>query len=77
MSDRVWIELERTAGEEEVIAEKATKMLHKLGFSESVKFWWSEKNYRYCLTVDPSGHFIQLDDDGHWFNLDFIAETQV
>ena len=75
MTNRIWIELERTPGEQEIIAELASKVLLKLGFNEYVKFWWSDKKKCYCLTTGgPDGSFLELEDDGHWFNLDFAAK---
>ena len=74
MANRIWIELEKTPGEQEVIAEQATKVLHKLGYGECVAFWWNDKKKCYCLTLNAADEFLTLDDDGHWFNLDFAAK---
>lgn len=72
MKHKVWIELPNH--DHETHAALATKMLHKLGFNESVDIWWNESKRLYCLTTNSSGEFLQLNDHGHWFDLDFIAK---
>ncbi len=74
MSNKIWIELEAGDTDRVANAELATRVLHKLGFNESVKFWWDENKNQYGLTINGAGEFLTLSDNGHWFNLDFAAE---
>lgn len=74
---RVWIELPKMAGasveRQTDIAVKGTVMLHKLGFNEHVAFWWNGRKNVLCLTLNEAEEFMELPDNGHWFNLNFIA----
>lgn len=72
----VWVELQNRSNEyNDGAATLATKMLHKLGYNESVKIEWSKRKDVYLLTINSAGEFLELPDGGHWFDLDFIAKT--
>jgi hypothetical protein len=73
-NNRIWFELEVSsdAAVNEERAVKATRLLRKLGDHIS-KFWWFERNGRYCLTRDEAGGFTELGDSGAWLNLDWLA----
>lgn len=77
--DRIWIELDRPKGLSatdriefcERQAELATKLLHRLGVNKDQRFYWSERDLCYCLG-GPMGYLV-LTDNGHWFNLKYLA----
>lgn len=82
--DRVWIELERFAGDDvcERRAKRASAMLQRMGFNayqgRSI-IWWHPAKSHYCITVDEAGGFLEMGDSGHWFYFDQIerlAENQ-
>jgi hypothetical protein len=72
--DRLWIELEihPDASVNVRRADLATRMLRRLGDDIS-KFWWHEKDRRYCITIDSGGSYMTCADSGHWFRLEFLA----
>ncbi len=70
MKNKVWIELPNS--NHEVNAGLATKMLHKLGYNESVSI--SATKGIYYLILNAAGEFLELANNGHWFDLDFISE---
>ena len=63
--NRIWFELEVSSDEAVNVdrAEKATRILRKLGDTIS-KFWWNARVGRYCLTRDEAGGFTELGDSG-------------
>lgn len=71
--NKVWIEIEK--GADKAInherAEKFTNLLVRLGSQN--KIWFSERVNQYCITTDEAGSFLELDDSGHWFNLDNLS----
>lgn len=71
----VWIEIELTDSEETNVknAEKFTALLHKLGIASYQRIEWNQKNYVYEL-FDQANGFIELADQGHFFNLDFLSK---
>ena len=73
--NRIWFELE--VSDDAMVnterAEKATRILRKLGDDIS-KFWWSNRVGRYCLTRDEAGGFTELGDAGAWLNLDYMSK---
>lgn len=69
MKHKIWIELPEHDQEEH--ARLATIVLHKLGYNEAVKIDWTGE--RYDLTLNEAGEFIELADNGHWFDLYFCA----
>lgn len=75
MANKIWIELAKPTSKEhaEEQCALANKMLKKLGFKHYeffVDFDWA---YRYSLVKDEAGGFVELADNGHWFNLDIAA----
>ena len=74
VSNAVWIELSRPTSPEngKEVAERASKMLHKLGIDSEYKFTYSERERRYCWG-GPYGYEV-LSDWGKWFNLDFLGK---
>jgi hypothetical protein len=74
-NNRIWFELEVSsdAAVNEERAEKATRILRKLGDDIS-KFWWNTRINRYCFTFTEAGNFTVLGDSGHWLNLDYMAK---
>lgn len=73
--NRVWIELDRPTSDEEghLRAQLASTMLTRLGSPIKQTFWWHEKKECYCVTLDTGGSYQELQDNGHWFNLDFLG----
>lgn len=79
--NRVWLEIERppsdlSVDERNVIAEERAAKLSKVvealtGLKEAV--WWHDRKGRYCFTIDEAGGFVEAGDEGHWYNLDYIA----
>jgi len=73
--NRVWIELELHPDDAvcEARAAALSQLLHKLG-SAPDRVWWDSRSHRYSLTIDDGGSYITLADNGHWFNLDYLAK---
>lgn len=72
--NRIWIELEkpRDAVHGEEICALANRALRRLsGDSRTRAFWWSVHENRYCLGDD--GGYKVLEDNGEWFNLDYLG----
>jgi len=73
--NKVWIEIEK--GADKAInherAEKFSELLAKLGSPSEVWYNENERVQKYCLTVDGAGGFVELNDSGHWFNLDNLS----
>jgi|TARA_R110000803_G_scaffold3237_4_gene11043 hypothetical protein len=72
--NRVWLEIERDADEaiNHERAEKLTNLLSKLGSTKEV--WFNETAKHYCIVTDEAGSFVELTDNGHWFNLDGLND---
>ncbi len=72
----VWIELERheSNGANEIAAFRATKMLRRLGIEHN-SFHWSVpcQQYQYLMGENGNGGYYDLPEDGHMFNLDYLA----
>lgn len=77
MGNRIWIELERPANNSlgHARAELASRMLVRLGSNIKDAFWWNEEKQTYCITLDVGGSYQELEDNGHWFNLDFLGRV--
>ena len=80
---RIWIELEKAKTFEEAKenCELATKLIHKMGVEKSAKFY-AVKNQRhtntfYNFTFSHASGFTELDDRGTWFDLDYLANSEV
>jgi hypothetical protein len=69
----IWLEIER--GADKLVnhdrAEKFTNLLVKLGSTKQI--WFSEAVNQYCVVTDEAGSFLELDDNGYWFNLDELS----
>ena len=75
--NKVWIEIERDANKSinHERAGKLTDLLANLGSTKEV--WFNEGINQYCLVTDKAGGFFELEDNGHWFNLDgFSAQGE-
>ena len=66
----IWLEIERGTDKDvnHDRAEKFTNLLVKLGSTKQI--WFNEAVNQYCVVTDEAGSFLELDDNGHWFNLD-------
>jgi len=83
--NRVWIELEypdtklptaeyhRLAKER---ADRASKMLKRLGVEFGVPVFWFPDKAAYCFTIDNGGSYVQASDAGHWYNLDYFGRDE-
>lgn len=75
--NRVWIEIEMPAGAGGAIAEARaaafTAMLRKLGGDGDVE--WNSKRccYEYCSSPAAGSYFLDPEEPGFWFNLDYFA----
>ncbi len=65
---KVWLELPNENHQRNAFL--ATNMLHKLGYNKSVTI--KHVNDKYYLTLNSAGEFLELADNGHWFDLEFI-----
>lgn len=67
----IWLEFERcpSSVKNEQTAIAANKLFRKLGLDNTLQ--WSESGNVYEL-IFPGQAFITLEDDGHFFNLDYI-----
>lgn len=76
MTNRIWIEIERPKTDAEGIerARLATALLAKLGIVRANAIWWNVNRRNYCYVTDDSGSYLELNDGGHWFNLDYLAK---
>lgn len=75
MNNRVWIELEKPANDEQgrERAALANKMLERLcGRPISEGFEWNEKRCYYDWG-GPVGGYESLVNHGKWFNLDYFG----
>jgi len=78
--NRIWLELDPPANNQEGHDRAAalTRMLRRLGIDHGPNrnaCWWNERKQRYCFTLDASGTFVEANDHGHWYNLDYLALT--
>ena len=75
-TNRIWIELEIPKSNEhgDTIAAQASILLKLMGvdYSDPAVFWDSHKQ-SFCFTVDKAGSFYEASDNGHWYNLDYLA----
>lgn len=71
----VWIELERGDDEyNECCALKATQMIRRLGIEHDYFKWnQSRQQYEYLMGAGGNHGYLELPEDGHMFNLDFLA----
>ena len=72
----VWIELERHSEDEanELSALKGTQLLRRLGIEHDSFKWNSERGqYEYLMGPDGNHGYYDLPQDGHMFNLDYLA----
>jgi hypothetical protein len=71
----VWIEIEYTDSNKKnhANAEKFTKLLHKLGIAKYQRVEFNEEKFVYEL-FDQADGFLELADQGHYFNLDFLIK---
>ncbi|AXQ68954.1 hypothetical protein HOU00_gp171 [Caulobacter phage CcrPW] len=78
MNNRVWIEIEKTkdSAEGKARAAQLSAMLKRLGvdYGRYPPVFWSERDRCYCFTTSGSGMYVTATDNGHWFNLDMLAE---
>jgi len=76
LTNRVWIEIEKPEndkqGHDRAIA--LGKMLNLLGVPYTQPVFWFPAKGRYCFQVDSGGSFVEAGDNGHWYNLDYLAE---
>ena len=86
-NQRVWIELEvpvvRRTGQVALDKQKAamiaraklaSNMLRRLGIEGPDRFGVTEEKGGFYYTVqDNSGLYTVLNDNGHWFNLDYLG----
>lgn len=72
--DSVWIEIKMldTAEERDVLLLKFNKFIKRIGIYG--KFWYADKECKYCFTYAPSGCFKVLSDNGEWFNLNYLQD---
>lgn len=79
--NRVWIELDPPASNDEghTRAEAACRMLKRCGLdfgANRLAVWWNERKQHYCFTLDGSGTFVEANDHGHWYNLDYFGRQE-
>jgi hypothetical protein len=75
---KIWIELPKaeTLEERQEICDKANKVLNKLGVDGEV-FAPNEtktQSTQYIHIQDSAGSFTALEDNGQWFNLDYLSK---
>ena len=73
----VWIELERDQDNvfiNHARAMQLSKVLMHLWGIDYAPITFSEDKNRYRFKQSPSGSFLVLTDNGHWFSLDYMAE---
>jgi hypothetical protein len=84
MSNRVWIEIElpphMTDGEQQRIGEERAKLMSsfllRAGVADTGRYpvvWWNQKKQCYCSTSDRAGSYTHMDDNGMWFDLDYLG----
>ena len=76
--NRVWIEIERSDDDatNEKRAELFAKMINRLRGDDATanaEVRWYKKKNRYAYTNDAFSTYHTLNDDGEWFNLDFLG----
>jgi len=73
----VWIELERDQDNLALNHRRARQLsavLMALWGIDYAPITFSEDKNRYRFKQSPSGSFLVLTDNGHWFSLDYMAE---
>jgi len=75
-SHRIWVQLDYSRDEKRnhETCLLANKMMRLLGIKRDC-FWFNEERNCFNVTTDNSGCFLELSDNGHWFNLEFLAGT--
>ena len=73
---QVWIELPKPKNSADAtdIAEKANRMMKRLGNVGGYRWHWSEHERRWCWG-DNMGYVV-LNDNGNWFNLDYLGRDE-
>lgn len=73
--NRIWIELDkpRDKADAEKQCELANKMLRRLSPHTARGFWWSEREARYCLTLDEWGRLHLVDRQRPLVQLDHFG----
>jgi len=76
-TNRIWIELELPENDKEghTRAILLSSVLHHLGVKQTNAVFWFPEKKRYCFTIDEGGSFVEATDNGHWYNLDYLAES--
>jgi|TARA_B110000259_G_scaffold53670_2_gene63226 hypothetical protein len=74
----VWIELQKPDEQytAEEICDNANKMLNKLGISHKAFIPNKGRKYGvdYIHQQGNDGSFTYMEDNGHWFNLEYLAK---
>lgn len=77
--NRVWIELERSTkpSDNHHRADLASKMLKRLGVDLNKAVWFNENKNRYCFKTSSLGSYVDAPDNGFWYDLDFLANSEI
>lgn len=76
--NRIWIELERPGSNEEgrERAKLLSQALLRLGYDgRQPACFWNEKRQCYSFTIDASGSYVDAEDHGHWYSLDYLGRA--
>lgn len=76
--NRIWIELDRPLSDVhgEELARKASLMVNRMGVPWPNPIFWSEHSKMFCFVTDEAGSFEEAGDNGHWYNLDWLAKEE-
>lgn len=76
--NKIWFELELPENYDDQkgrnIAEKACLVLKHMGVDYNVPVWWNTTKKCYCFSIDSAGCYVEANDHGHWYNLDYLAK---
>lgn len=80
MTNRVWIEPDFPKGMTDEQAEENCRLMNNLldrlmkpeDAPCSQHFWWNKDKQLYCIS-QGHGTFLECQDKGHWFSLDYFG----
>ena len=78
-NNRIWIELPKPHNNKHgiLIAEQACIVLKSMGVDYDTPVFWDQNKQAYCFTCDSGGGFYEALDNGHWYNLDYLANKAI
>lgn len=83
--NRVWIEIEKpwTKGQgfDHALGHQRAKLISNLlkrlgvSYGSHDPVFYRTGSGRYCFTLDTAGGYVEAEDHGQWYNLDFLGKA--